>query len=186
MSNSPTRSTLAERVSALDVPVEACEEVETLCEMIFGDDCGHLENVRLAWEVPSSKAGREAEREGWRVYECDVVGLQFAVPHGAPIPVILADHYDSEGEHESILYRYVHPDLVEDREALHDRLLRHVQEEIQNSLASLSTSCNLLKALGELEELPDGASSHPYHPPSEDERIGYEPAEDERPLDTAQ
>lgn len=173
-----------EREEDPDVPMEARKNVRALCEMVFGDDGGHLKNVRLTWEVPLPEAGEEAEREGWRVYECEVVGHQFAVPHGAPIPTIVADHYDSEGDRESLLYKYVHPDLVEDREALHDRLVRQVREDIRTRLASLSTSFNLLEALREVEEIPGGASPHPYRPGCPDERVGYEPAESERPLDS--
>lgn len=183
MPNSPTESSLAEGIEALDIPPEAHENVRDLCHSVFADDCGHLENVRLAWEVPPSEAGQEADRDGWRVYECDVVGYRFAVPHGAPIPVILADHYDSEGEPESIVYRYVHPDLIESREVLADRLVQYLQKEIEESLASLSTAFNLLDALREMEELPFGASPHPYRPVSENKRVGYEPADDERPVE---
>jgi hypothetical protein len=158
------------------------DKVRSLCEKVFGDDGGHLENVRLAWEVPPPDAGQPADREGWRVYECDVVGHQFFVPHGAPIPVILADHFDAEGEQESVLCKYVHPDLVEDREALLDRFLRHVRKDIRNHLAALSTSFNLLAALRDRDEIPAGSSPHPYRPYCTNDRVGYEGAVDQRPI----
>lgn len=173
----------AERIEEIDIPVGVRDELKTVCGMIFGDDCGHLENVRLTWQVPDPNAGQEADRDGWRVYQCDVVGKRFAVPHGAPIPMIMADEHHSDKEPVSIVYRYVHPDLLDDHDVLIDRLVQHVHDEIEEHLAALSTSLNLLAALHEMDELPFGASPNPYRPSLKDETIGYEPV-DERPVES--
>lgn len=184
MSTRPPEGDPGKKVEQLDIPVQAREIVQELCEKVFGDACGHLENIRLAWQVPHSGAGREGEREGWRVYECDVVGMRFAVPHGAPVPMLLADEISAENERVSIVYRYVHPDLIENRDVLLDRLVEYVRDEIRSNLASLSTSFNFMAALREMDALPFGASPSPYHPQSSDEPVGYEPADGERPLDS--
>lgn len=172
------------RLSHVDSLGEGREVVQTLCEMVFGDDGGRLENVRLAWEVPPAAAGREGKRDGWRVYQCDVVGYEFSVPHGAPIPVILADHYDASDQYESTVARYVHPDLVGERGRLNERFVESIWSEIRASVASLSTAFNLLHAIQELEDIPDGSSSSPYHPVSSDETVGYDVVGDERPSES--
>lgn len=185
MQTSPTERSPGESADQLDISSRGREKVQELCEVVFGDDCGRLKNIRLGWQVPHPEAGREGEREGWRVYKCDVVGMGFAVPHGAPIPMLLADEVGTGTDDEpvSIAYRYVHPDLIRDRERLLDRLVRHVREEIRDNLASLSTSFNFLAALRDMDEVPDGSSPSPYRPVSEGTRVGYEPVDEERPLD---
>lgn len=163
-----------ERTANLEISGESRQQIEALCADVFGDTGGYLTNLRLSWKVPPPDAGHEAERTGWRIYTCDVVGPQFAVPHGAPIPVLAADHFNSEGNHESTLLRYVNPDLIDQPEVIPDRLLHHLQDQVREHLASLSTALNMLEALQDEDELPFGSVPHPYQPPCSTEPVGYE------------
>lgn len=165
----------------VEISSESRQKIESLCTDVFGDAGGSLANLRLSWKVPPPDAGHEAERTGWRTYACDVIGHRFAVPHGAPIPVLAADHINSAGEQESILLRYVHPDLIDQPDVILDRLVYQLQEEVREHLASLSTTVNMLSALQDVDDLPFGSVPRPYQPTSSAERIGYEAAGKERP-----
>lgn len=149
---------LSEHIERLDVPLRARKDVQKLCTSVFGDEGGRLENVRLQWDVPPPDAGREAEREGWRVFECDVLGMSFSAPQDAPIPMLLAEHYDAEGTYSDVLYRYVHPSLIGNSDLFVEHLVQSLRDQIHESLAALSTSFNLLAALQELETLPRDVS----------------------------
>ncbi|PEN11415.1 hypothetical protein CRI94_15375 [Longibacter salinarum] len=154
MSSHRKRLNIKNRIEESDIPIEGREPLKRLCQMVFDDDCGELKNIRVAWEVPDQNAGRSAPRDDWRIYECDVLGLRFSVPCGTPIPMILAEEHTPDGDVLSVVYRFVHPDFLTNTDALLDNLVQHLQDEIQDRLASLSTTYNLVTALHDMETLP--------------------------------
>ena len=169
-------------LSETDVPVGLRETVHELYETVAdGSEGGRFENVRLAFRVPP---GRKAEknwsnRAGWLVYRCELTSGQFAVPEGAPVPVIAADEPKPSGDGTWLHRRIVHPDLVYDHPQLLQKLVSALESEIFDLLHELCDAFNLLHALSQTDELPDSGAD-PY-PKSRGGRRGYEAVGNIRP-----
>jgi len=171
-------------LSEADAPIEHRSDVHRLYKAAAADgsDGGTLENMRLALRVPPGHEAEEgySKRCGWLVYRCDVTGSKFAVPKGAPVPVLAADKPKSNGEGAWLRTKILHPDLVYDRPQLLRELVRSLDGEIFDLLHELCEAFNFLDALSQMEELPDGGAADPY-PSSRGERRGYEAVGNHRP-----
>jgi hypothetical protein len=171
-------------MSEVDTPVGLHETVHELYETVTddGSEGGRFENVRLIFRVPSEHdaAGSYSQRAGWLVYRCDLTSNKFAVPKGAPVPMLAADKPKSDGEKTWLKTPYVlHPDLLYNRPKLLEELARETDAKIFDLLYRLCEQFNLLGALSEMEELP-GFNADTY-PKYRGERKGYEIVGDFRP-----
>lgn len=171
-------------LSEAGASVELRSDAHRLYEAVTddGSEGGSYENVRLAFRVPPEHEaeGSWTKRTSWLVYRCDVTGSKFAVPKGAPVPVLAANEPKRSGEGAWLRTKILHPDLVYDRPQLLRELVRSLDGEILDLLHELCEAFNLLSALSEMDDLPDGGAADPY-PSCRGERRGYEAVGNFRP-----
>jgi hypothetical protein len=196
-------------LSETGVPVGSRKTVHELYETVTddGSEGGRFERVRLAFRVPldHEAEGTYSRRSGWLVYRCDLTGNKFAVPRGAPVPVLAMDKprpggtqpsgaqpggAQPNGDGTRLRARILHPDLTHDRPRLLRELARTLGSEIHDLLYQLCEAFNLLEALSRMEELPDSGVADPYPKQGdgrrkrEGGRSGYEDAGDSWPACT--
>jgi len=176
-------SSLSHHLDRHTLPLQAMDAVRILNEAVW-PDCdtyeGKQANIRLAWNVPRPDAGRpDEERDGWRVYTCELTRTAFSVPHGAPVPGLASDTYASDGTMAGVGFLRIHPDLVDDPERLYDRLAHHLREEIVQHLMRLTRAMQLADGLRAQGDLPFGRFPSPYRGDAgSEDYVGYAPKGD--------
>lgn len=155
-------------VERADIPTDLHEEMNDLLEKIGPNSRrAKCNNLRLEWEVPAPYLSRpHRQKPTWRVYTCGITGMDFAVPDRAPVLMLRYEDFPPEA-------KVIHPDLVNDRTLLLERLASYLETVILDFTGKAAQSLQLAYELSEMEELPMEASK-PYPDEREDQRA-FEP-----------
>lgn len=169
-------------VSEISTPVGLRSDAHALYEAVAEDFNGRpLENLRLTFRVPPEhKASNWKGRPGWSIYRCDVSGHEFGTPDGAPVPIIAADKPRCSAGDIWLKTKIVHPDFLYDRAQLLRELARGLDLEVHDRLRDLCEAFDFLKALSQVDELPENGVDDPYLM-CRDGRRGYAAVGSSRP-----